>query len=111
MTGKEFFECRFEQLVTKCSDLVSLKKYEPVLLELLTKKRGAEWSPVQQVCAMVGLANEIPMAVSVCWLPVPIAKEGYVLIVFYDQDSGWSMTANYNKSRLIENCSGIAISC
>jgi hypothetical protein len=34
-------------------------------------------------------------------LPDPLAQDGYVVVLFYDHESKWSMVAQYNRLRLL----------
>lgn len=85
-----------------CADLVSLKKWEIFPLRLLSNKRAGEWIGVRDFCQQIGVgAGELPTGLFAAWLPDPNAQDAYVVIVFYDDESLWSMAAHYNRARLV----------
>ena len=86
-----------------CADLVSLKACEPFVLHLLTSTRAGEWVRVEELCAALGLAaNGVESELFAARLADPLGDEGYSLIVFYDNESLWTMAARYNRQRLLE---------
>src|SRR4051794_26946964 len=89
-------------LSNACTDLVSLKRWEPFLLHLLQSKQPGEWIGVCDCCLQIG-ASQGPLMPEffVTWLPDPKANAGYVVILFYDDESKWSMAAHYNRARLL----------
>jgi hypothetical protein len=89
-------------LFNACADLVTLKKYEAFPLRLLGGKRPGEWVGVRKLCEQVGVAaDDLSSRVFAAWLPDPKAEDGYVVIVFYDDESKWSMAAHYNRGLLL----------
>ncbi len=87
-----------------CTDLVSLKKAEAFPLHLLQSKRPGDWVRVREVCQRLGLpSDDLTPELFATWLPDPIAHDGYAVILFYDDESKWSMAAHYNRARLLEN--------
>lgn len=86
-----------------CADLVSLKEREPFVLHLLTNTPAGEWVRVQELCAALGLAADgVEPDLFAARLADPLGDEGYSLIVFYDNESLWTMAARYNRQRLLE---------
>ena len=93
-------------LVNGCTDLVSLRKCEAFPLHLLQSKRSGEWIQVREVCSDVGAAaGELKPELFATWLPDPMGREGYAVILFYDDESKWSMAAYYNRGRLVGEAS------
>jgi hypothetical protein len=91
-----------------CADLLSLKRYEAFPLHLLIGKRTAEWVRIREFCIQIGLdAGDVLPGLVAAWLPDPAGNEGYAVILFYDQESLWSMAATYNRQRLLEGVRGI----
>jgi hypothetical protein len=89
-------------LFNACTDLVTLKKYEAFLLRLLNDKGVGEWIGVRELCWQIGVADdELTAVLFATWLPDPKAQDGYVVIMFYDDESKWSMAAHYNRARLV----------
>ncbi len=85
-----------------CADLVSLKKCEVFVLRLLTSQRPGDWIGVMDLCQQVGVGVEgLTAELYATWLPDPKSHAGYVVILFYDDESKWSMTARYNRARLV----------
>jgi hypothetical protein len=50
-------------------------------------------------------AGELKPELFATRLPDPTADEAYVVILFYDDESKWSMAAHYNRGRLREDAS------
>jgi hypothetical protein len=90
-------------LSNACTDLVSLKEYEAFPLHLLGGKSGGEWLGVHEFCRQAGLSmSGLKPHLFATWLPDPMGNEGYVVILFYDDESKWSLAAHYNRQRLLE---------
>jgi hypothetical protein len=88
-------------LLNACTDLVSLKQWEAFPLRLLGKRPG-EWIAVREFCQQIGVAaDNLTPELFAAWLPDPKAHNGYVVIMFYDDESKWSMAAHYNRVRLV----------
>ena len=93
-------------LFNGCTDLVGLRKCEAFTLHLFQSKRSGEWVQVREVCSDVGAAaGELKPELFATWLPDPMGREGYAVILFYDDESKWSMAAHYNKGRLVGEAS------
>jgi hypothetical protein len=89
-----------------CTDLVSLRKNEPFLRQLLGSKPPGEWVPLREFCTQAGLGvGEIKPDLFATWLPDPLADDAYAVVMFYDDESKWSMAAHYNRGRLLRDAS------
>ena len=89
-------------LCDACADLVSLKKWEAFPRHLLGARQAGEWVNVRDVCQQVGIGpSDLPLELFATWLPEPKADDGYVVIVFYDGETQWSMTAHFNRALLL----------
>lgn len=87
-----------------CADLVSLKRWEAFPLTLLIGKCKAEWVRVRDLCLQCGLeAEELRPDLFATWLPDTAGDEGYALILFYDEESMWTMAARCNRQRLLQD--------
>ncbi|MBY0515198.1 MAG: hypothetical protein K2P78_14990 [Gemmataceae bacterium] len=85
-----------------CADLVSLRKYEPALVRLFRDRPAGAWTPVRDLYAAVGDAGEpIKEELAAAWLPGPGGDAGSAVVVFFDDETKWSMTADYNVTRLL----------
>lgn len=88
-------------LTNACTDLVSLRASEAFPRHLLTNVRPGEWIDVRRACQQVGVApGELTTDVFATWLPDPVNVEAYAVILFFDDESKWSMAAHYNRGRL-----------
>jgi len=93
-------------LFNGCTDLVSLAKWEAFPLRLLGGKRPGEWIGVHEFCQEIGVgAGQLKPELFATWLPDPTAREAYAVILFYDDESKWSMAAHYNRERLFGDAS------
>lgn len=89
-------------LFNTCTDLVSLKRMEAFPLHLLGSKRPGEWIGVRAFCLQIGVApGDLRPDLFATWLPDPLAQDAYAVILFYDDESKWSMAAHYNRGRLL----------
>lgn len=89
-----------------CTDLVSLRACEGFLSFLLGSKSPGEWVPVRESCSLLGVAmNDLGEGLFAAWLSDPTAEDGYAVILFYDDETKWSMAAHYNRARLLEGIS------
>ncbi len=89
-------------MLNACSNLVSLRKTEGFVRHLLTSKRAGEWIGVRECCLQTGVAaGELGGKLFATWLPDPVGQDGYVVILFYEDESKWSMAAPYNRGRLL----------
>ncbi len=94
------------QLNNFCADLVSLKRWEAFPTHLLIAQQAAEWVRVRELGSRIGLsAEDVKADLFAAWLPDPTGDEGYAVILFYDEESMWTMAARYNRQRLLENAS------
>ncbi len=91
------------ELNNLCADLVSMKRWEAFPVHLMDDKRGGEWVSVREFCLQIGLDTEdLKPHLFATWLPDPTGDEGLVVILFYDEESMWTMAARYNRQRLLE---------
>jgi hypothetical protein len=85
-----------------CTDLVSLKKHEAFPLHLLSSKCRGDWLSVRDLCLQIGVvADNLKADLFVTWLPDPMGQDSYVVVIFYDDESKWTMAAHYNRQRLL----------
>jgi hypothetical protein len=85
-----------------CTDLVALKATEAFPRSLLTHHKIGEWVQVKRLCHevgidFVGMKDELVAA----WLADPTGDRGFVVIIFFDNDSKESLAAHYNSGRLL----------
>lgn len=93
-------------LVNACADLVTEKKNEAFPSRLLLGKRSGEWVAVAEFCRQTGVApGELGANLFATWLLDPRSEDGYAVILFYDDESQWSMTAHYNRALLARKAS------
>ena len=86
-----------------CSDLVGSKRWEAFPMQLLKGKPVAEWVRVRDFCLEAGLhVGDCKSDLFASWLPDPTGAEEYALILFYDEESMWTMAARYNRRRTRE---------
>jgi hypothetical protein len=87
-------------LNSACADLVGSKDHEAFPVNLLSRRPG-EWVNVRDLCARVGVASgNIGGEVFALWLPDPGGDPSYVVVLFYDVESLWTLAAAYNGERL-----------
>jgi hypothetical protein len=90
-----------DRLSNLCTDLVSLRRLEPALDYLFKSRPAGSWTPVYELYHRAGGAGEpIKAELNAAWLPAPGADPGYAVVVFFDDDTKWSLTAEYNAARL-----------
>ena len=88
-------------LCNSCTDLVTSRKSEAFPLRLLKDRRPGEWVRVRDFCQEISVpSNDLRPEVFATWLNDPMAHPAYVIIMFYDDDSKWSMAAHFNCARL-----------
>lgn len=86
-----------------CTDLVSLRKLEPGIEQLLQNRPG-EWVAVADLYRVAGVSPlRIKSELSATWLPSPSGAPGSVVVLFCDEELQWSLTAYYNSKRLFES--------
>jgi hypothetical protein len=91
-----------DRLSNLCTDLVSLRRYEPALVYLLRDRPAGSWVPVRELYAHAGqIAAPVKPQLVAAWLPSPGDDSGYAVILFLDDDTKWSLTADYNVARLL----------
>lgn len=94
------------RLSNLCADLISLRRLEPALLYLAARafrrKRAGEWVSVAELYRCAGSSDEsIKPELVAAWLPAPFSDTDYVVVLFYDAETQWSLTADYNMTRLV----------
>src|SRR5262245_5353330 len=90
-------------LSNQCGDLVSLTRLEPAIGSLFGEKAAGAWGSVRYLYAKAGQANDsIKAGVVAAWLPTPSGDPDSAVVLFYDEESVWSMTAWYNVGLLRE---------
>ncbi|MCC9606232.1 hypothetical protein LOC68_18905 [Blastopirellula sp. JC732] len=91
------------ELENLCCDLVSERRYEPFLIQLLRTDAG-HWQRVLDLAQRSGIDlsqfRDLMMELSVVWLNHPTGDPSYVAILFYDFDSKWTKGADYNFVRV-----------
>lgn len=87
-----------------CTDLVGLRKMEIFPLRLLQTKRPGEWVGVREFCLQIGVGGgDVKPDLCAAWLPDPHGADAYAIILFYDDETKWSMAAHYHRARLFDN--------
>lgn len=94
-------ECDTDLMSNLCTDLVALRRMEPAVSHLLRDHHSGVWVPVANLYSQ----TEVPFPESgaelqTAWLPAP-HDPNYAVIVFFDDESKWSMTAEYDAMRLL----------
>jgi hypothetical protein len=93
-------------LLNTCSDLVVLEQFEAFPLHLLLHKQAGEWGKVLQLCLDVGIKiDDLNPDLFVTWLPDPMGQSDYSVVIFYDDQSKWTMAAHYNRQRVLSSAS------
>src|SRR5262249_41962596 len=89
-------------LLNTCTDLVTLRRHEAFPLHVLGSKPPGEWVGVRDACHQVGIdLGELKPDLFVTWLAAPVGNPEYALLFFYDEESKWTMAAQYNRQRLL----------
>ncbi len=87
-----------------CADLVSKTKLEPALVHLFRSRAVAAWVRVDELYRIAGVEREgIKPELVATRLPSPDGDPNGAVILFFDSESMWSMTAWYNIGRLSES--------
>jgi hypothetical protein len=84
-----------------CADLLGVEKFEPILLQFLGYTQAGEWKSLVDVCQHFDIGEVDVNGVFVTWLQDPAGNEGYVVFLYYHPELLWSMTAHYNRERLL----------
>jgi hypothetical protein len=80
---------------------VSLRRLEPGLAALFRDRAPGTWVPVRDLYERAGTSTEpIPTSLAAAWLPSP-GDPDYAVIVFFDDETKWSFTADCNATRLL----------
>lgn len=84
-----------------CADLVSLRRLEPGLVHLFRDVPAGRWVAVRDLYERVGRPDVgIKPLLAVAWLPSP-GDPDYAVVLFFDDETKWSLTADYNAARLL----------
>lgn len=94
-------ECDADIMSNVCTDLVSLRRMEPAISHLLRDHPAGVWVPVADLYAQTEVSSPtVSGELQAAWLPAP-QNANYAVIVFFDDESKWSMTAEYDAMRLL----------
>jgi hypothetical protein len=84
-----------------CVDLVSLRRLEPGLDHLFRRQAPGRWVAVSELYEKAGQPDQaIKPQLAAAWLPSP-GDPDYAVILFFDDTTKWSLTADYNVARLL----------
>jgi hypothetical protein len=95
-----------DQISNFCTDLLSLRKNE-WFLKYLFKKSNGQWVEMSE--AFLKNGKQMPenykfkSKLFAVWLHDPFGDQDFVMIFFYYDEIGWSMSASYNRSRLLRD--------
>jgi len=97
-----------DRMSNLCTNLVSMKRYEPALKHLLNETPGG-WIPVRELYRAAGADAADADSLLAAWLPSPNNRD-YVVIVFLDDETKWSQTADYHATRLLGRQASVPVS-
>ena len=101
MDDERLTKDEWDDLSNLCGDLVALRRLEPGLTYQLRDTPPGAWLKVRELYRRAGEENaSIKEPMSVAWLPYPDEPD-FAVILFHDDETGWSMTADYNVGRLL----------
>jgi hypothetical protein len=84
-----------------CVDLVSLCRLEPGLKFLFAQTVPGSWTSVRDLYDRAGQPQpNVESKLAVTWLPSPGGPD-YAVVLFFDDETKWSLTADYNVARLL----------
>jgi len=90
-----------DTLSNLCADLVSLRRLEPGLTYLFRDTRPGSWTPVRELYHRAGQPEAgVKPQLAAAWLPSPGGPD-YAVVLFFDDETKWSLTADYNVARLL----------
>ena len=90
-------------LLNACTNLVTSRKAEAFPSNLFQTKGPGDWVSISDLCARIGIpSGDLTPKVFATWLPDPMSNEDYAVILFYDDESKWSLAAHYNRARLLK---------
>jgi hypothetical protein len=92
-----------DQLSNLCAEIVSERRWEPALLRLFHDVPAGEWVPLRDLTGLI----EYPATLTASWVKTPDAD--FVLVLFFDSETLWSMHADYNLARLLRSQSIAAV--
>ncbi len=91
-----------DTLSNLCTDLVSLRRYESALVELFRDRPAGSWTSVRELYARVADPGvTIKPELAVAGLPAPGDDRDYAVVLFFDDETKWALTAEYNVARLL----------
>ena len=91
-----------DTLSNLCTDLVSLRRLEPGLNHLFRNTPPGTWTPIRDLYEQAGQPDgAIKAELAATWLPAPGSDPGYAVVVFFDNETKWFLTADYNLARLM----------
>lgn len=92
-----------DTLSNLCTDLVSLRRLEPGLAYLFRDKTPGTWTLVRDLYERAGQPDDsIKPQLAAAWLPSP-GDPDYAVVVFFDDETKWALTADYNVARLMKS--------
>ena len=84
-----------------CTDLVTLRRLEPALVYLFRQKTPGSWVSLRELYEKAGQPDRgIKAQLAAAWLPSPVEPD-YAVVLFNDDATKWSLTADYNITRLL----------
>jgi hypothetical protein len=84
-----------------CTDLVTLRRFEGGLIHLFRQKNPGSWVSVRELYDRAGHSDRaIKSELTATWLPSPF-DSNYAVVLFFDDATKWSLTADYNVTRLL----------
>jgi hypothetical protein len=89
-----------DDLSNLCTDLVSLKRFEPALVHLFRERPSGAWVSVAELYQFAGVEAVVPSSLQVAWLPAA-SGSGYSAVTFFDDEQAWSLSAAYHTARLL----------
>lgn len=96
----ELTDDTFEAHTNFCTDLVSQRKWEPVLAALFREHEAGNWVTLSQLLGELGLVGDValPDCLVVAWIRTP--DPDYRILTFFDTETKWFLHAGYNFERL-----------
>ncbi|WP_156401088.1 hypothetical protein [Duganella sp. Root1480D1] len=88
-------------MLENCAKLLQLRHCESFLLDLFEMPKGM-WGNVAEILGRLNLdIGSVEDSTFVAHLDNPTGDANVAFVLFYDANSGESITAEYNRSRLI----------
>ncbi|MDC8015044.1 hypothetical protein [Tahibacter soli] len=87
-------------MLEACAQLLEKREFERYVVHLFQQVRG-DWSKVAPALERLEInIGSMPNSIFAAWLDSPQSGKDYVFIIFYDDDSGGVISAEYNRARL-----------